>query len=670
MKPHYSNQSRRIHGVNSRWVRLIPFALGAVLLIPGLLSAACPSNAQAGRLHHKQVTWNFDRVPLSVFVATLESELGRPVSVDWPALAEDGVTPDTPISIQLRGLPIRSAVNLALHPLRLRSGWNDDQSLEITSLLSEPRLIEREYPVGDLLTGSGEVREQIANELWEIVQQYAFPNSWSSVGGDGENTINTSDGMMVISQSHAAHESVAQLLKMLRTGDNPSPSEYESQILRALDQRISCDLDDEPLETAVRHLCNLGKIENVVFDTQALQEEGVSLDNRVSLHVYDLPLQDALKKLLYSTGLTSLVKYDALVVTSWLEAGNDLEYRIVRVNNLMGSPPDPDGLIRIIENSVYRNSWATVGGAGTISQFTTRSLLLVHQTRTVHNVVEQFLEALRTGTQRFETVDDRRVLAAMKRTVQFDFRYAPLGGAIESLCASAGLKQIVIDRLGLTEEGMSVDVPITFRGRHISAGAALKLLLEQFNLGWTIENGALRVTSLLECDRELAVRIYPVADLVDALANGDELIDMIEDTIDPFSWSKIGGAGEIYHFEPKRCLVVLNSPPVQSQVTRLLRRVRGFPDAISSANERISQALSAIYNWRFENGTIDQLADRLADGLDCTVMTRELGVPLSQRISVATQAESLETALARALGELNLVAIVRDGALLITHNLE
>src|SRR5262245_33325169 len=376
----YSNCPARMREVRSGGCEAACSKFGAVVLIAGLAALASADgqsfstttapvhstpDAQLGKTPialrnpasqsdstpaEKQITWNLDRVPLAVFVSTLESELGRPISVDWAAMAEDGVTPETPMSIRLHGVPLRSAVSLALIPLGLISGWSDGQSLEITSALREFRPVERRYPVEDLLAGSGEAREQIADELWEIVQQYASPTSWSSVGGDGEITINTSDGTMAVSQSYAVHESVTQLLKMLRTGENPAPSGFESQILQALDQPISCDFEDMPLQVAVRHICGLGQIENILFNSQALQEEGVSLDTRVSLHVNHRPVHDALKQLLGSIGLWYLVEYDALVVTSQLEAGNNLFFRIVRIDDLLGRPPDVDALIRIIEN--------------------------------------------------------------------------------------------------------------------------------------------------------------------------------------------------------------------------------------------------------------------------------------------------------------------------------
>jgi RNA polymerase sigma factor (sigma-70 family) len=87
-----------------------------------------------------------------------------------------------------------------------------------------------------------------------------------------------------------------------------------------------------------------------------------------------------------------------------------------------------------------------------------------------------------------------------------------------------------------------------------------------------------RVTAEKAGDGKLVIKVYPVADLVDPPeAKGKEaasLMRVVANTIQPESWSEMGGAGSIEYFSGSGSLVIRQSPDSHEQVQTLLDALR------------------------------------------------------------------------------------------------
>jgi type II secretory pathway component GspD/PulD (secretin) len=189
----------------------------------------------------------------------------------------------------------------------------------------------------------------------------------------------------------------------------------------------------------------------------------------------------------------------------------------------------------------------------------------------------------------------------LKKPVSLNFKGAPLSQVIEHIAAASGI-DIVVDGLGLAEEGVTSDAPVSICVDGIQLRGALNLLLKQKGLGWTVEDEVLKITSGRRLQGRLEVRTYPVADLVvpiphaprcapegdnpwptlrpmtqaerAATTDFDSLIELVTTTVAPDSWVENGGEATVRSFETTLSLVVRQTDERHAEIRDLLEQLR------------------------------------------------------------------------------------------------
>ncbi len=226
----------------------------------------------------RQISLHFDNVPLSQVITDIRSKADINVVIDMAGLDEEGVTSDTPVSIDVDGIMLKSALNLLLEPLNL--GYMvDNEVLNVTSRLRRQGQLEVEtYPVADLVVpipnftsppstfvnstpngfggGSGfngapnmsvpsfgapqgQAMAQVEDPtsgfssmagtrisssprgvefdtLMDLITSTIEPGSWEIVGGNGVLRQNETTLSLVVRQTQLVHDQIADLLDQLR----------------------------------------------------------------------------------------------------------------------------------------------------------------------------------------------------------------------------------------------------------------------------------------------------------------------------------------------------------------------------------------------------------------------------------------------------------------------
>ncbi len=107
----------------------------------------------------------------------------------------------------------------------------------------------------------------------------------------------------------------------------------------------------------------------------------------------------------------------------------------------------------------------------------------------------------------------------LRSKVSVDFENRPLSEVLETLGQMAGIP-ITIDKLGIGQEGVSSDEPITLRvTQDVTLRSALNLILEPLRLDYLVEDEVLKVTSEQARSEKVITRTYDVADLVIPIPN-------------------------------------------------------------------------------------------------------------------------------------------------------
>ncbi|HVW03194.1 MAG TPA: hypothetical protein VHB77_22725, partial [Planctomycetaceae bacterium] len=185
----------------------------------------------------------------------------------------------------------------------------------------------------------------------------------------------------------------------------PPERDIEADILAALDKGVSISADKVPLRELMRRLSQHFDIP-IAVDEKALVDEGIALDIPVSVNVTRVSLKNALRIMLNPNQLYATVKREVLLVTTAAEAVNERRISIYNVGDLISDPNDElaaDRLIDLIQNATGGEPdgpWQDIDGDGGTIQFfgdQSASLMVVQQTQSVFDEIDQFLKQLRAA---------------------------------------------------------------------------------------------------------------------------------------------------------------------------------------------------------------------------------------------------------------------------------
>ncbi|MBX3415500.1 MAG: DUF1559 domain-containing protein [Pirellulales bacterium] len=289
----------------------------------------------------------FTEIALSDFVDFISQLSTLEITLDLDALAEAGVTPDLKFSIHLAETTVGDALKEGLAELGL--AYTADAGRLV---VSSPRRIGGQlrlvrYRVGDL-TGSAPASVEAFAEL---VRTLVEPATWSEAGGAG--TLELVGDALLVRQSDATHYDLLVLCEKLRVARGGRPASVGDPSRFALasrSQQAQVKLDTPlrtvnfgegtPLTKIVDFLQSQARV-NLTIDWQALAPAGISREVTASLVVANVPLGEALTRLLEPLELDYLVVGPrTFQITSKQQAASRRELEIYPVRDLLDGSTD------------------------------------------------------------------------------------------------------------------------------------------------------------------------------------------------------------------------------------------------------------------------------------------------------------------------------------------
>lgn len=190
----------------------------------------------------------------------------------------------------------------------------------------------------------------------------------------------------------------------------------------------------------------------------------------------------------------------------------------------------------------------------------------------------------------------RTIAKALQIPVNLNLSNVPLRKVIDDLRTLTGIN-IYVDEPALAEKGISEDTPITLKLDDIALKSALNLLLKLAHLTYVVKDDVLQITTEEHAHGKLEQRCYPVADLLyhkdlpkraGLRPEKNEsreacLIRVITSTVNPQSWSDMGGPASIEFFPLTMSLVINQTPDNQDQIHDLLTALRRLYDSSESS---------------------------------------------------------------------------------------
>lgn len=199
---------------------------------------------------------------------------------------------------------------------------------------------------------------------------------------------------------------------------SPSAGQRRAALQAAAERRIEAALDSplraplEFIETPFNQVTQVLSDDYeipIVFDVSALDAVASSPEVEVSIAIGNVTLRSALELMLQNAGegeLTYIIDKEVLMITTQEEAEKRLQTLVYRVDDLIDSDrfattaerdAGVDQLSDVIVSTVEHESWMENGtGEGEI-QFFGPGMMVISQTRRVHDQVEDLLQRLRTA---------------------------------------------------------------------------------------------------------------------------------------------------------------------------------------------------------------------------------------------------------------------------------
>lgn len=388
----------------------------------------------------KPAECEFNDTPLTDVVASFAKQASIKMVIDVDALQEQGIATDTPVTRTLRGLKLRSSLNLILTPLQL-AAIPQDEVLGVTTLPKAKELLRtRTYPVSDLCHIPGTNVGDFQSLMLLLETETSGP--WQNRDGEGgvmtefENT-----GSLSIQQSYTVHREILELLRNLRAAqksnlNNASKSELqkwdeqraaaasallkrpaapvefvdvldapwsesERHIESSLNKSLSISFQDTPLTEVVASFARQLAI-NIVLDNESLAEEAITTDTPVTLRLNQVTGRSALELLLQSLQLSAVIENEVLLVTTTQKEKQRLVSHTYPISDLVGPGEDYQSLIRMLETSTSGPWLQSHGEGGTMTELYTVGSLVVRQTPAVQRQVLNLLRQQREAQKRMQ----------------------------------------------------------------------------------------------------------------------------------------------------------------------------------------------------------------------------------------------------------------------------
>jgi len=154
---------------------------------------------------------DFSQQPLEHIVNFIREQYNIPILIDTAALEDSGLTADEPVTVQVHGVTLKSALRWALGNLNLTYLISNEMVIVTTPEVAEEDLATCVYDVRDLASDSRSI-----NALMDAITSCIAPETWAEAGGGEAEIRPLQPGLLVVSQTSLIQDEIAELLVALR----------------------------------------------------------------------------------------------------------------------------------------------------------------------------------------------------------------------------------------------------------------------------------------------------------------------------------------------------------------------------------------------------------------------------------------------------------------------
>jgi hypothetical protein len=204
---------------------------------------------------------------------------------------------------------------------------------------------------------------------------------------------------------------------------------------------------------------------------------------------------------------------------------------------------------------------------------------------------------------------EEKIMAALDKPTNVEFLDLALEDCIQYLKEYHSIN-IWLDKQSITEEGVSLDQPITLKLAEVRLESILNLLLQPLQLDFVVQDEVLKITSSAWAYDHPETQTYDVAKLIEAGHTPEELIVAITKCVEPGTWTGKDATAGISH--TGGVLVVRHTQRAHGEVARLIADLDEI--ANEDQEERHGGKQNAVVSIKVYS-TFDQPAEKIAEAL-------------------------------------------------------
>jgi len=194
---------------------------------------------------------------------------------------------------------------------------------------------------------------------------------------------------------------------------------WKRDMRRQMRRRVTFEFEDTPVEEAISFLQTLCKV-GVVLDAAAFRGTDAAADKPVTLKVTDMPLDEALRRVLALAGLDYALKHEAIFISTPENLASEVDLKIYDVRDLVDSyfkwttPPmvaekkpaevSCKDLAKMIRERVKPDSWSEKLGTSIEAR---EGQLVVMQRPEIHRLIVKLLASFRERQKLLIEVEKR-----------------------------------------------------------------------------------------------------------------------------------------------------------------------------------------------------------------------------------------------------------------------
>jgi serine/threonine protein kinase len=287
---------------------------------------------------------------------------------------------------------------------------------------------------------------------------------------------------------------------------------------------------------------------NFWLDVGPRSSPRVSFDTHVGVKSHPgETLRELLDELLEPKQLAWIVRDGVIFITSTERQPTILETRVYKVLQPISSPAT---LVSEITSLVSPTSWSVNGGLGTVAPWSTGAFVIT-QSQKIHETLERHYAGRLQSIDPCEELAGAKALGAdsalsakLDTAVDCELAQTPLKDAIATLSTQSGLEM----RFDASSSGVtpiSPAAPITGRLHGIRLASALDLILGNVGGTWSVDHDTLLIISDNDSKRRCTLVSYDLHGLIPSGTEPQSLAQLVQYSIDPWSWAANGGPGGI-----------------------------------------------------------------------------------------------------------------------------